>query len=471
MRERKYCIEFLLSTFLFFSLSGTSLADQAVKRSHTEYVPLSVSHPDPLPHQVIEAGHKSELHGKVEHNEARQLAAVNAGLGMKLVPEGKSLFPARVTQVLPGSLVGKRGLAISDRLISEIFSDGTITLTIEHNGQGMRFSIKASELPDRDAIANIDRLSQLNPSLARSAVGSRMPAGDVNDSDRKEDASGGTARNDTSARTYQSIKDVFENHDLVMIIDRSGSMAAKDCPNKMSRWDWCCQQARDLAQAAAQASSAVTTVFFNDEYNVFEGLNPNDIPARFAEYQPRGDTFLNDPLAEQLNHYFQTRTKPLIIVIVTDGMPDDCPAIADSIKEASNQLRYAGEITITFLLIGHQVDETGLRARVGEHMDGSIKNGGMVDVIPFDTLLAKGVKKAFSEELKEVRLATNRSKPSQAGKFAEGATMDLLVRLNNPRHLRSQNGSYSSADPAQRQLESVSRERSDLERALLKKYR
>ncbi|PWT98081.1 MAG: hypothetical protein C5B53_07185 [Candidatus Melainabacteria bacterium] len=453
----KYRLEKIVLVLLLVLLSiPVTSAKDGQQGSHVESVPFEVSHPEPIPAQLVKTGTGAELKGRVQRDEEAVFAALNAGMGIVVKKEGKDLLPARITTVYAGSPMARRGVAVGDRLIGEVADKGLYTITVDHNGQGMRFSIQTSEIEAysqaaKEKLAAALNASAANPQPLKSGANQAALPALVN-----------------GKKHFSSLKDVFENHDLVMIIDRSGSMTARDCPGRLSRWDWCCSQARDLADAAAQAASTITTVFFNHEYYRFDRVRPQDIPVLFSQYQPSGGTILGQPLSEQFDDYFRVRAKPLIIAIVTDGMPNDPFAVAEALDEATCRLRYAGEVTVTFLLISDQVDEESLRTKLQERMGGSVKNGGMVDVIPFDTLVTKGVKQAFFEELRDVRLATDRTKPSKAGQFQAFTPGKPQLSPNYP-SMQPGNSSYS-ADPVRAGLHSAVQERSDLERALLNKY-
>jgi hypothetical protein len=235
---------------------------------------------------------------------------------------------------------------------------------------------------------------------------------------------------DTKIKTVRTIQDILANHDLAIIVDRSGSMSTQDCPGGLSRWQWCSKQAAALAQAAAQASSAITVMFFNNELQIFDNVSPANLPILFNSYSPAGGTALATPLVAQLDRYFSRRSKPLIIVVISDGIPQDTSVLAPMISDASNSLHYVGEVTISFLLIGNQIDSQQFKSLLGELDGGGIKNGGMVDVIDFKTLSAKGIKQTLFDELKTITLATNKSKPSKAEQFAVGRSLNLNQPLN-----------------------------------------
>jgi len=405
-----------------------------VQADHLESVPLDVSHPESAPAQVLKSG-ESRLNGKVEKNDFATIFKLCQQMGFTVKQEGKDPLPSKITGVTAGSPAAKRGLAVGDRIVARTATDDGNTLTVEHDGQGMRFTVKNKE---------VDEFGKtLSAGVQKGALTQVPPAPPPNKLDSK---------------TYKTAKEVFENHDLVLIIDRSGSMMEHDCPGDLSRWDWVCGQASQVAQAALEASSDITAVVFSHKHDTYQHLSANQIPILFAQNKPMGGTNLADPLAEQLGLYFQKRTRPLIIVIITDGMPSNPERVAEVVRNASTQLSYAGEVTLTFLLIGQDaVDENSLLAMLGERNGGSVKNGGMVDIIPFQVAKEKGIKQALFEELKEIRLATNRRRPSSAANYATGQSTPYGSSFSRS------NFGFSSGQGA-------SNSRSSLEDALLNKY-
>ncbi len=247
---------------------------------------------------------------------------------------------------------------------------------------------------------------------------------------QKSTAQAAIIANTLQPKTVLNIKDVLANHDLTIIIDRSGSMTVKDCPEGLSRWQWCSRQASQLAEAASQAASKITLMLFNEDLQIFDNLNPKAIPAIFANYKPSGGTTLGNPLVAQLDRYFATRGRPLIVVVITDGIPQDTMDLPAIIRDASDSLHYVGEVTISFLLVGNQVDAEQFRNLLGVVDNGTIKNGGMVDVIAFKSLVTSGIKQTLFEELKTITQNTNRSKPSPAQNFALGRNLSPSLPTN-----------------------------------------
>jgi hypothetical protein len=380
--------------------SATIADSPAGSKSHIETVPTAVAHPDPAPKAIMKAGEKLELQGEVQQN--REMDKLNAKLGFTTKADGKNAFPAKVTAVAAGSAIAKRGIAAGDSLISEVSNnDGSMTLTMDHGGQGMRFTLQAGEL----------------------ATAMAKPVALQIDT-RKDSLSAGVSGGGGERKQLKSIVDVLENHDLGLLIDCSGSMSTQDCPGGLSRWDWCCREATGLAQAAAQASSSIDASLFNGQYQTFRHISPMQIPEIFAENRPSGGTEPAFALQEQLENFFNSpRSKPLTIVIVTDGRPGNPANIAQVLREESKKIRYQGELTITILLIGERLDDQTMREMIGLAPGSSVKNGGFVDVIPFDWTASRGIKEALFEDLKEVRMATDPRRASKASETAIGVPM------------------------------------------------
>ncbi len=179
-------------------------------------------------------------------------------------------------------------------------------------------------------------------------------------------------------------------HDIVILIDKSGSMNTCDCPKvkegsskgskllqtillpallcsgylstplvRSSRWDWCAEQTIKMAtQAGTALPDGFTVVTFADGFTIHKNMTVDTLPQLFTSGVPFGGTHLAPPLNEICKNYFQSRTlesqhvKPLSIGIITDGIPLDKFFVSRAIASAVKQLTYANEINIVFFLIG-----------------------------------------------------------------------------------------------------------------------
>jgi hypothetical protein len=406
--------------FAFVALipAGIALDPQPQVKSHVEDVPVEESHPDPTPAQTIKQG--DTLSGEVHQNQATGVMLQKLGMLLKDGTAGK------VEKVAGGSPVAKRGVVVGDTLVSQTSNpDGSVTLTMEHAGQGFRFTVSSAELAASTSKFDIPATAnKLNGNTDTTQLNSRTAGLNSGASQLKSGAGATRLQSqlqDPRKRTYKTIVDVLENHDLGLIVDRSGSMSTRDCPGGLSRWDWCCQEATQLAQAAAQASSSIDASIFNVSYLTYKHISPAQIPQIFATNQPAGGTEPAYALMEQMEDYFNSsRAKPLTIVIVTDGLPNNCRNIAQVLQDESKKIKYQGEITITFLLIGTEVDDVRLRSMIGLAPNSTVQNGGFVDIVNFSDLEGKGIRQALFEDLKEARLCTDPSKASKAYTTALG---------------------------------------------------
>jgi uncharacterized protein YegL len=129
-----------------------------------------------------------------------------------------------------------------------------------------------------------------------------------------------------------------------------------------SRWQWCSEQTDNLSQQLQTALSSppdknIRVVLFNDRYKVFKDVDLNSVPTFFANNRPSGNTNANAALRSQLREYFAARdqeenVKPLLVAMITDGLPDDPLTLRQTIIDATKKMRNPGEIAITFLQVG-----------------------------------------------------------------------------------------------------------------------
>jgi hypothetical protein len=193
-------------------------------------------------------------------------------------------------------------------------------------------------------------------------------------------------------------------HDVILIIDKSGSMRTTDCPNTLgqgggqdpdsqllqmlsmgarmgmnagfgmrthgmhgmgmgangiSRWDWCKAQTYDLSkQTSSVLPEGLTVEMFSNDCRVFPHVELSQVPQLFAANSPGGNTNTATAVGRALQDYFNRRAasnghvKPLLIAVITDGLPDNPEALKEVIINATMQMTRPDEIAITFLKIG-----------------------------------------------------------------------------------------------------------------------
>jgi hypothetical protein len=178
--------------------------------------------------------------------------------------------------------------------------------------------------------------------------------------------------------------------DITVLIDKSGSMSTRDCPDealagrRISRWEWCREQSAMLSrQTAGAMADGITVVPFADSWQRLAGVQPEGINAIFNTAQPQGSTNLAGALQSELQYYFQQRDlglsrRPLMIAVITDGVPDSKSAVRRVIREATEQMNSPDEVKIVFFMIGE--DRKGL-AFVDELCNGLADEGARFNIV------------------------------------------------------------------------------------------
>ncbi len=223
-------------------------------------------------------------------------------------------------------------------------------------------------------------------------------------------------------------------HDVTLLIDKSGSMDTNDCPppnkaSKMSkylsiplmltigtnpflitRWHWCQIQTMHFADLAQNyLDNGMTVVLFSSNFKVFDNVHFNDIETIFKVNHPGGGTNTTAALVSVIRHYFDARltnsnVKPLVIAIITDGVPDNPYSLKRAIIEATYHMRNPNEISIAILQIGGSFFgynflkelDYGLVAQGAKYDIVSVKTFGLLEKIG----LARGFVDAIEDNQK-----------------------------------------------------------------------
>lgn len=155
----------------------------------------------------------------------------------------------------------------------------------------------------------------------------------------------------------------LRNYDFVVAIDKSGSMAEAGSQPGMSRW----KEAQEVTAAIANKASAfdsdgITVVPFANSHKIYENVTQAKVAQVFAENEPNGGT----NTAGVLKAIFDSRQgnpKPVIVVVVTDGQPNDEEAVKRVIRDYAATLPDNGEgdtdaCGVLFLQVGNDPDAT-----------------------------------------------------------------------------------------------------------------
>jgi len=196
---------------------------------------------------------------------------------------------------------------------------------------------------------------------------------------------------------------VLSKYDVVIVLDKSGSMDERDCPGGMSRWDWCRDQMMSLtAQISSVFKSGITVALYSSDYDIFRNVDLGYVTRIFGENSPSGGTYTGKVMEAVFDDYFARRasnpnTRKLLVQVVTDGDPSDKGALIAAISRASQLINSPGEITVNFLQIGHE--EAGARtlAKLDSNMAGEGAKFDIVRVEPFAVVEHEGLPRALAD--------------------------------------------------------------------------
>ena len=152
---------------------------------------------------------------------------------------------------------------------------------------------------------------------------------------------------------------MLENRDYTLIIDKSGSMSTKDKPGGLSRWQIMQESALALANKCEELDpDGITVYLFSGKFKRYDNVTAAKVGTIFQENDPSGRTDLAAVLGDAITNYFQRKAQGQtpangeIILVVTDGEPDDRKAVMDVILNASQKLDRDEELAISFIQVG-----------------------------------------------------------------------------------------------------------------------
>lgn len=149
------------------------------------------------------------------------------------------------------------------------------------------------------------------------------------------------------------------NRDYTLILDKSGSMSASDQPNGKTRWQAVQESTLAVARKIEQLDPDGITVYtFAGRFNRYDNVTADKVNQIFLENDPMGTTNLTDVLKDAFQSYFQrkaageTQEQGEIIIVITDGAPNDPASVVRTIVDATQRMERDQELGVTFFQIG-----------------------------------------------------------------------------------------------------------------------
>lgn len=152
----------------------------------------------------------------------------------------------------------------------------------------------------------------------------------------------------------------MKDRDYTLIIDKSGSMSTPDQAGGKTRWQTAQESTLSLARKCEQLDpDGITVYLFSGRFKRYDNVTASRVETIFMENDPMGTTNLAGVLQDATDNYFKRKaageTKPEgeIILVVTDGEPDDRRAVMQTIVNASRKMDRDEELGISIIQVGN----------------------------------------------------------------------------------------------------------------------
>lgn len=275
-----------------------------------------------------------------------------------------------VDKVFRPSLAWLAGIKDGDKILSERQVNNQIQLTVSRFGKTYSVSMQAP----------ISLQARVDPLLARHARADENPT-----------ALSGRIVNPAVLQAHE--KDLSK-WDVAILIDCSGSMGSSisTASGQMSKWQWCVASSNQLlTDCGKYFPNGITIVPFHSQYAVLDNVRVSEINRVYEALSPSGGTEMASPLGFVLLRHFQAAKRPLVVAVLTDGMPNDVDAVRSVIADAAARTTGDKQVAVTFLQVGSDGGTETLRS-----LDDDLINAGaardIVDSHYFDELQQIGIK-------------------------------------------------------------------------------
>jgi von Willebrand factor type A domain len=308
---------------------------------------------------------KTKLYGQIDE--------VNYALSAAGVTLDADKLPALVGNVRLGSPAYYGGLAENDKVLQGKIQDNKLNLLIERGGK--RYSLSVNTSP-------ID-LSKEQPKKD----GGQIPVLSVVPKE---------------APVVEKEKQISD-YDVVIVIDTSGSMNFHLSSEPATKWQWCATYIHDFAEKLRPLlTGGLTIVRFNNTFDIEQHCSPERVETIFQSTTPVGGTDMATPLSAVLKNYLaSSRARPLLVAVLTDGMPNLGPKVEDVIIDATRDMRSPAEIRMTFLEIGEEFDGRNLIKLLDDYLVYEGAKYDIVDSLTFDQVRQMGLSEALKHAINE----------------------------------------------------------------------
>jgi hypothetical protein len=185
----------------------------------------------------------------------------------------------------------------------------------------------------------------------------------------------------------------MQNMDYTLIIDRSGSMDTNDQPGGKSRWDVAQESTLAVARKIEQLDpDGINVYVFAGKHKAYKNVTSAKVAQIFQENSPLGSTNLAGVLKAAFEDFLSRKSSGQLkdgelIIVVTDGDPDDRKAVYKSIIEVTRKMDSDEQLTVLFLQIGNDLSAAEFMHSLDNQLQGDgLAKFDIVDVKTFADL-------------------------------------------------------------------------------------
>jgi hypothetical protein len=341
-------------------------------------------------------GAPAETHSTVTlHGGISALAGACAGSGITIEA---STLPTTITKVRMGSPAAYAGVLDGDRLLQGNIGANTMQLLIERAGK--RYSLSLRYTPDNLVATRQNKRDKM-----------RLAAEASKDSDWK----------------------TLKQYDIALMIDSSGSMDSPLAQVGESKWQWCLEQIYSFAkEAQTLGRGPFDFCVFENRHELTQNCTADKAREIMTNHRPGGGTDLSTPLQEILaDRLSKPRQRPLLVVIVSDGMPNQGVPVEQVVIENTKQMKSAKDIKILFLQIGS--DHAG--KVLADYLDNDLTMEGapfdIVSSIESDDLVDLGLRRGLIAAMNKSGGEIKQLNPQIEAELAKVRTELARLRAKN----------------------------------------
>jgi hypothetical protein len=195
---------------------------------------------------------------------------------------------------------------------------------------------------------------------------------------------------------------------LVVLLDRSESMADAHagCPGNLTKWMWCKHQLDGLYFSTARLlDDGFDLVPFARTSERVNDVTLWDLKSLFNRLQPQGaDKNISGALESVLDdrtRWHVKNDKPLIIVVLTDGMKNTGRPLENVLIESSRKIENPKGVSVVFLQVGESIVGDELFSDLDQNLVAKGATYKMVTYKPFTELRQKGLLNEVLQAVKQ----------------------------------------------------------------------